>query len=437
MKLPSSLLLGSATAATQIEGGDKKSNWYTWSLKGMIANGESSIVAADHYNRFEEDISLMQDLHQETYRMSIEWSRIEPEKGIWSHEGINHYVQELTLLRTVGIKPLVTLHHFSCPQWLQEEGAWTNPKVVEYFVRFVKKVVKALGDLVSEYCTINEPNVLATDSYIDGKYPPGHQNNIKEYFKASKHMILAHLKAYKAIHQLRADYQYAGVTRVGIAHHMAIFEVVSMNPLTQLSRKLMNYSFHDIYLKGMLEGRLVFPIGIGFPEGRGTFCDFIGVNYYSRHIIKNDWNPAMLFGKVTVDESHPPMNYNDLNWEIHPKGLGIIVKDLYNRYPMPIYITENGIANSKDDKRGKFIYDHLIVIKELIEMGIPVERYYHWSLMDNLEWNDGYTPRFGLIEVNYKTQERSIRPSGHYYGEICKTKTLLSWDEYRRTQQYE
>lgn len=422
--LSDKLKLGCATAATQIEGGDINSNWYFWSMEGKIKNNESSLVACDHYNRYPEDIEILSQLNQEIYRMSIEWSRIEPMEGRWSEEGIAHYVDEIRLLKEKGIQPLVTLHHFSCPQWLQEKGAWTNPKVVNYFSRFVKKVVIFLGDMVSEYCTINEPNVFANDTYIDGKYPPGKKDDMKSYFKASKHMILAHLKSYQLIHQLRKERGFKGETKVGFAHHLAALRVKGKNPLTNLSRMTMDYSFHSIFFKGMVEGKLSFPMGHGYPFGKGIFCDFLGINYYSRHIIKSTMNLATLFGEVTVEEGLGENQYNDLGWEIYPKGLGEVLRPVYKKYQLPIYITENGIPDEKDEKRAKFIYDHLKTVAELMEEGIDIQRFYYWSLLDNLEWNDGYGPRFGLVEVNYDTQERRIRESARFYSRLCAKKKM-------------
>ncbi|MGL1894486.1 MAG: glycoside hydrolase family 1 protein [Spirochaetaceae bacterium] len=423
IKFPKQLLFGSATAATQIEGGDKNSNWYHWSLKGKIANNDSSIVAADHYNRYKEDIELMKEMNQEIYRMSIEWSRFEPKEGVWSQDGIKHYQDEIKALIDAGIKPLVTLHHFSQPQWFEEKGAWTNKKSVFYFTRFVKKVIQSIGHEVNEYCTINEPNVFLNDTYMDGKYPPGHTDDIVSYFKASRNLILAHLHSYKMIHELRSEMGYAD-TMVGLAHHLAYFECKEQKPLTKLSKKLMDYSFHKLFLNGMVEGHLTFPVGFGYPLGKGSFCDFIGVNYYSRHIIHSSNNPASLFGEVKVEENLPDHRVNDLGWEIYPEGLYKVIKATYDKYKLPIYITENGIPDVNDSKRAKFIYDHLAQVKRLIEDGIDVRRYYHWSLLDNLEWNDGYGPRFGLIEVNYETLERKIRDSGRFYGEICKNKEV-------------
>lgn len=423
VKLPKGMLFGSATAATQVEGGDKNSNWYYWSLQGKIANNESSIVAADHYNRYKEDINLMKQMNHQIYRMSIEWSRIEPKEGQFSESGIAHYVDEIKELKTAGIEPLVTLHHFSHPQWFEELGQWTNKKSVDYFVRFVKKVVEAIGSHVNEYCTINEPNVFVTDTFMDGKYPPGHKDDMKSYFKASKNLIKAHIQAYDLIHDLRKNMGYDD-TKVGMAIHLAYFEAKDNKVLARLSKKLMDYSFHKLFMHGMIDGKIKFPIGLGIAHKRKCYSDFIGVNYYSRHLIHSSNNPAMLFGEVKAEEGLPDEKVNDLGWEIYPEGMYKVISKVYKKYKLPIYITENGIPDADDTKRAKFIYDHMIEICRLVEDGVDLRRYYHWSTMDNLEWNDGYFPRFGLIEIDFKTLKRRIRNSGKLYGEICKNKEI-------------
>ena len=424
-KLSDKLLFGTATASVQNEGGDTKNNWYRWSEQGKIANNESCITGTDHYNRYAEDIDIMTTLNQDVYRMSLEWSRFEPEQGIWDPEAVEHYRAEISLLLEKGIKPLVTLHHFTAPIWFDDEGGWVNPKSVEYFQRYTEKVVNELGDLVSEFCTINEPNVLVQGAYMEGNHPPGHKDDMKGYFKASKHLILSHLKAYKLIHRIRKERGFEGETKVGFAHHIAIFEVVTKNPLTRLSKFSMDYAFHRIYLDGMIEGHLDFPMGGAYPEGKGTFCDFFGLNYYSRHIIKSSMNPAMLFGDVTVDDTLGEDRLNDLGWEIYPEGMHIILKKMYDKYKLPIYITENGIADHDDSHRAKFLYDHLKVVQQLIEEGVDIQRYYYWTLTDNFEWDLGYAPRFGLVDIDYdNNMKRTIRKSGYLYGEISREKAI-------------
>ena len=422
--LPEELLLGSATAATQIEGGDENCNWYKWSLEGKVGNGESSLTGADHYNRFREDIELMTELNQQCYRLSIEWSRIEPVQGEWSQAGIAHYREELELLRLKGILPLVTLHHFSCPQWFQDKGGWVADSSVDDFVRFSSKVVEEYGDLVNEWCTINEPNVFANDTYMDGKYPPGHHGDMKSYFTVSRNMVIAHLKVYKLIHRIRAERGFSGETAVGFAHHLAYFESSRKGPLAALGRGLITRLFQTVYFKGMVEGKLIAPLGSGYPEGRGRFCDFIGVNYYSRHIITPTPNPAALFGTIDFEQGMPEERKNDLGWEIYPRGLSEVIRKCWQCYHLPVHITENGLPDAADSKRAAFIRDHLREVKRLLDEGVEVTRYYYWSLLDNLEWNDGYGPRFGLIEVDYNTMERTVRPSARYYADICKTHTI-------------
>jgi len=412
--LPGDLLLGSATAATQIEGGDEYVNWYAWSLQGKVGKGESSLTGADHWNRFREDIGLMAGMGHQCYRMSIEWSRIEPQRGRWSAEGIARYREELSLLREKNILPLVTLHHFSCPQWFQERGGWTSKGAVEDFLNFSRKAVESLGDLVSEWCTINEPNVFANDTYMDGKYPPGRRNDLRSYFRASRNLILAHLDCYEMIHRVRKERGFPGETRVGMVHHLAWFESSRPGIRPRLGKALVTRLFQTLYFEGMVKGRLMLPLGLGHPRGKGIFCDFIGVNYYSRHLISR-------FGDIFFDPALNEEETTDLGWEIFPEGLGNVVRVCWNRYKLPVYITENGLADESDGKRAAFIRDHLRQLKELRDEGIPVMRYYHWSLMDNLEWNDGYGPKFGLVEIDYSTMERKIRPSGRYYAQICKS----------------
>lgn len=422
--LSPNLLLGTATAATQIEGGDTNCNWYHWSLRGKIKNNENSLMGSGHYERLEKDIELMKTLHQDTYRMSIEWSRIAPAKGQWSKEGIEFYIHELTLLKEAGIIPLVTLLHFSCPQWVEEEGAWLNPKTITYFIEFVEKVIVTCGHLITDYCTINEPNVFVNSTYMEGTFPGGRNGDTGAYFKASKHLILAHLHAYKAIHRIRSEQQFKGETKVGFAHHLTVLETGSKNPLTVMSKNLMDYAFHGLFFKGMVEGKLTFPLGHSYPLGKGTYCDFFGINYYSRHMIHSSWNPSSLFGKLGIYDGLPSESYNDLGWEIYPHGLGQVIEDTYKKYPMPIYITENGICDATDEKRSLFIYTHLKQLQKVMDRGIPVERYYHWSLMDNFEWHEGYEPEFGLIHIDYESMERHVRPSGYFYGEICENKAI-------------
>lgn len=425
VKIPKKLLMGSATAATQIEGGDYNNNWYQWSQMGKIANNESSIIACDHWNRVDEDIEIQKKLSMQIYRMSIEWSRIEPKEGEFSKEGIEHYKDEIDKLLKADIIPLITLLHFSAPIWIQDIGAWTNKKTITYFLRFVEKIVYELGDRVSEYCVINEPNVFVNDTYMDGKYPGGTNGNVFKYFKASKHLILAHTKAYTLIHNTRRKNNFAGQTKVGVVPHLAYFDLDAKGKFFKLTEKFIKHSFHELFNKGMVEGKLTFPFIKRRIAPKGIYADFFGVNYYSRSIISPGKDIGTLFGNIDYKKNLKDADKNDLAWEIYPEGLYNVIKEVYDEYKLPIYITENGIPDKGDKKRAKFIDDHLIQVVKLIDDGVDVQRYYYWSLLDNLEWNDGYGPRFGLVHVDYDTQKRTIRKSAMHYKDLIENREIV------------
>ncbi|WP_256759621.1 glycoside hydrolase family 1 protein [Cohnella sp. WQ 127256] len=415
--LPHSLLLGSATASVQIEGGDITNNWYRFCEQGKVKDGTHCIVADDHWNRYEEDIELMKQLNHKVYRMSIEWSRIEPERGKYLEEPLIHYRAEIQKLLDNNIQPLVTLHHFSQPIWFEDMGGWTNPQSVACFTCFAEKVVSYLGDLVAEWITINEPNVYLESTYSSAIFPP-EKPSIIHYFKGLRNMTASHIEAYKRIHDIREKMGFDTGTKVGVALHIRVFDVQKVSFLSKLSQQLLEHSFHILFLEGMINGKFMFPIGFGgYPYGKGIYCDFFGVNYYSRDIVAFSWNPLRLFAELQVNKGS---EINDMGWEIYPEGLYRICRKYWDIYAKPIYITENGICDATDEQRAAFIYDHLKVISRLVEEGVPVERYYHWSLMDNFEWDEGLQRRFGLIEVNYETQERTIRRSGQFYGELAR-----------------
>lgn len=420
-KLPQKFLFGTATASVQIEGGDTNNNWYRFCEEGKTKDKSHCIVAADHWNRYEEDIRLMTELNQQTYRMSIEWSRIEPSRGNYNDDAIQHYRDELQLLRQSHIHPLVTIHHVTNPLWFEDMGGWANPESVAIFKSFTEKVVLSFGDLVSDWVTINEPNVYLEGAYAGANFPPQEQS-LKKYFRGARNMVLAHIEAYRIIHAIRKEKQFEGKTLVGIAHHVRVFDPADNNLSVRFACRLANYSFHKIFFEGMTCGKFMFPIGAGnYPLGKGVYSDFIGINYYTRDMVKFTWDVTRLFGEFTVKNS---AKLNDMGWEIYPEGLYRLCKEYWLKYKLPIFITENGICDHEDNQRAKFIYDHFEMIKKLLDEGISVERYYHWSLIDNFEWDEGLTPRFGLIEVDYTTQKRTIRKSGYFYGELSKNKEV-------------
>lgn len=413
-RFPKEFLFGVATASLQIEGGDTNNSWFDWCEKGMVPNGDHCILANDHWNRIDEDISCMKDLNITSYRLSLEWSRIEPKKGKYDVEAINHYKLELEKLIQAGIEPMITLHHFSNPSWLEQQKAWTSKEVVTLFELYTSFVVKHLGHLCSHWVTINEPNVYLVMGYMEGDFPPGEKGNIRAFFKGAKNMIQAHKAGFKAIHRIRKEQGYDN-TKVGAALHLRVFDTLKEGLLSTITKRLHYFLFQDLFFNGMLYGYWL----IGLKSKR--YFDFIGINYYTRDILKAGFVNFPLFAERLVKQGS---EVNDLNWEIYPEGLLRIMKRYFHKCKLPIYITENGIADAKDEKRKTYLRDHLAVILDGIKDGIDIRGYYHWTLMDNFEWAEGYEARFGLFKHDLQTQERSLRSSGQYYANICKNKSL-------------
>ena len=410
-------MLGTATASLQIEGGDKNNSWYRWCRqKGRIADSTRCDEATDHWNRVDEDIVLMQQMHLQTYRMSLEWSRIEPQQGKFDPVAVAHYREEIEKLLTAGIRPLVSLHHFSNPLWLEDRGAWANPQVVTAFEAYVGYVVERLGDLVCDWVTINEPNVYLAFGYLYGIWPPGLKNNLVKYFQGARNMIRAHIAAYRKIHTLVHRHGFEKAC-VGVAHHLRVLESGSGRKVEKWAALFLERYFHEIFVQGMAEGRLIFPLGRGYPFGSGRFQDFLGINYYTRDMVF--LHPALIRqGGLLQAKADAPCN--DLGWELYPEGLYRLCRHYYHRYHQPIFILENGTCDQADAFRSRYIYDHLVQIRRLLDEGVDVQRYYHWTLMDNFEWAEGLRARFGLIAVDYATQQRTLRASGRFYGEICR-----------------
>jgi beta-glucosidase len=417
--LPENFLMGTATASTQIEGGDRNNTWYKWCEEGYIKDGSHCITACDHWNRVEQDTELLKELNVNSHRMSLEWSRIEPKAGVFCDEAIKHYRYEIKLLVKNGIRPLVTLHHFSEPLWFHEIGGWTNKKNSQYFLKYTEYVVEKLGDLVSDWVTFNEPNVYTKFGYIFGIWPPG-VRKFTESLRVYTEVIKTHLKAYDLIHKVRSRMGFKCKTKVGFAMHIRIFCGVST--FGKIIAKVVDYFFHELYLEGMIKGKIKLPLlKNGYKYCKGTYVDFLGINYYTRNIVEFVLSPVNLFHNLKCDKS---LAKSDLGWDIYPSGIYQVCKKYYERYKLPIYITENGISDKSDSKRPDFICSHLANVAKAIDDGIDIQRYYHWTLMDNFEWLEGESANFGLYHCNFKDQKRTIRRGGKLYSMICKENKL-------------
>ena len=422
-ELKSGMAVGVASAATQIEGGDTTHSWNAWAEKGHIKDGSSPCRANNHYQLWKEDTDLMHRMDIGIYRFGVEWARIEPEQGVYDQEAIKHYQDEIARLTKYGIKPLVTLHHFTNPMWFEEMGAFTKAENVKYFLSFVKEVVIAFGSTVNEYITINEPNVYATFGYFYGDWPPGD----KSFFKATRVMsvmVAAHIRAYRLIHRVRKGLGYDD-TKVSFANHMRVFDPADpKNPVHIVAVKATERFFQGSLSKAMYIGEFSWPISNVLDIPSGIYCDFIGINYYTRSTVK-----GIADG---IKEGAP---INDLGWEIYPEGIVRCAQKAYNILQAPIYITENGTCDNTDSFRSRYIYEHL---KQISESDLPFERYYHWCFCDNFEWIEGETARFGIVKINYETQERAVNKSGEFFSEIIKNEGVTDdmYDEFVAVEKY-
>ena len=404
-ELKKGLLLGSATAATQIEGGDENNNWARFAAEGKIKDGSNPVRASGHYDRVREDIDLMAEMGLRIYRFGIEWSRIEPKEGQYCDEAIAHYREEIEYMISKGIQPLLTIHHFTNPLWFEDMGAFENKNSPEIFLSFTKKVVEAFGDLVSEYITINEPNVYATQSLLWGYWPP-EKKSIGALVNAFSNMTAAHVLAYNYIHEKRAEMGY-GNTKVGFANHLRVFAPANpKNPLHRAAASLSEYLFQGALTEAMMTGKCCFPILLRKGIAKGKYYDFIGINYYTRSTVSG-----------LADGVREDCFKNDLGWEIYHEGLIELACKLAEKYGGEVYVTENGTCDNTDAFRSRFIYDQLKLISETEN---PITRYYHWSFMDNFEWREGERERFGLVHIDYETQARTVKESGKLYAAIIR-----------------
>lgn len=404
-QLKEGLLLGVATAGAQIEGGDDGSNWARFSAEGKIADGTSILRATDHWNRWQEDIDLMAEMGIKVYRFGIEWSRIEPVRGKFSEDAIAHYRREIEYMKEREIAPLLTLHHFTHPLWFEDNGGFTSPESIDLFMNYVAFVIDRLGDIVSEYITINEPNVYATNSLLWGTWPP-ERKSMGALISAFSNMTACHIRAYEYIHARRAEMGFTD-TKIGFANHLRVFAPKNpKNPFHRIAAKLSEYLFQGALTDAMMTGKCRFPILRRKGIKRGRYYDFIGINYYSRSSVSG-----------LSDGVREGCFKNDLGWEIYHEGLIDLSVKLGKRYGAPVYVTENGTCDNSDSFRPLFIYDQLKMISETEN---PITRYYHWSFVDNFEWREGESARFGIVHVDYESGTRTVKESGKLYADIIQ-----------------
>jgi len=340
--------------------------------------------ATDHYNRYKEDFDFLEKMNMNAYRFSIEWSRIEPEEGVWDAEAIAHYKDLLKDLRKRDIEPVVTLFHFSLPDWFAKMGGFEKKSNIKYFVRFAEKVMAELCSDMTNIITINEPEVYASISYIAQMWPPA-ERSIYKTWRVAVNLMTAHNRVAKMIHGLNRRY------KVSIAKHSLFIYPGDNAVLSRFVAHILQYFQDDYLIKKVIKN-----------------CDFLGVNYYQ----------SMRVYGYRIHNPETPLN--DLDWVMAPRDIELVLERLHEKYKLPIMITENGLADGTDEHRQWWIKETIIGMQAAMKRGVVLQGYMHWSLTDNFEWSYGKWPRFGLISIDYKTGNRTLRPSAMWYGKVIK-----------------
>ncbi len=395
-QFPEGFLWGTATSAHQTEGNNKNSDWWEWeNSKNYETNDreyplEPSGKACDSYNRYEEDFDLCVKMNNNAIRFSVEWARIEPEEGKFDQNEIEHYKKMIKAAKARGLTTFVTLHHFTNPLWFSKNGGWIGFSASRLFARYAKKCAEEFGELIDFYLTINEPQVLSLEGYLRGMWPPNKTNPFLSLV-SQLNLMLSHRAAYDSIKSVNRNFI------VGIVKHMVWYEsrTHKFHMIDKIACRVLLWLNNEFFLA---------------PLGKKN--DIIGVNHYFTTHLKH------------LKENSPNDRVSDLGWWINPVGLENVLLTM-KKYKVPIYITENGVADSKDMVRRDFIRDMLIAVHRAIGKGVDVKGYFYWSLIDNYEWHHGFWPRFGLVHVRrHRNLEREMRPSAYYYSDISRENTV-------------
>ncbi|MBR0353996.1 MAG: family 1 glycosylhydrolase [Oscillospiraceae bacterium] len=427
---PENFLWGAASAAAQIEGGwnDGGRTPSIWDAapKSKIKHGEDCHTACDHYHRWREDVALMKELGLKSYRFSISWSRVIPSEGKVNEEGLRFYSDLVDALIAVGIEPLVTIFHWDMPLWVYEKGGWLSESIVPLFRDYTRVVVEALSDRVTWWMTINEPGCFIMNGYLQGVHAPFKRDYLA-LSKLTRNCMLAHAAAVKAIRQYAKKPPKVGVAFSSSAYVPKSEEKADVETARKKSVETSNgLMANRWWMDPMILGKPVRAYGVYGSRQKDMAeiaqpLDFMGLNIYSS-MNYGDW------GDTERAPAETPRN--SLGWVIDGRVMYWNVKFIYERYHLPIMITENGLAANDavsldgavhDPNRTDFIRRYLGQLKRAVAEGIPVLGYQHWSIMDNFEWAEGYGPRFGLVYVDYATQKRIVKDSAWEYKKIIET----------------
>jgi len=406
-RFPEHFLWGAATAAHQVEGENRWNDWWEYEQAGRLPH--RSGACCSHYELYEQDFDLARDLGHNCHRISVEWSRIEPTEGQWDERALGHYKQVVQALRRRAIEPVLTLHHFTNPAWFTRRGGWLSRDCIQLFLRFVERVLDELSGDVRYWITINEPTVYVMQGYINGKWPPLEQRALLSAVRAARNLAGAHVAAYKAIKSRDPDFQ------VGLAHSALVIE--PCDPQRRRDRLA-------AWTRNLALNRLFFWLIGERRRGRRSLnrnLDFIGLNYYTRCCVRSSgMGMGALVGRACKLPHHDRQGcFSSTNWEVYPTGLGATLSE-FAQFGLPLFITENGIATDDDELRCEFLKQHLGELAGAMEDGVKIIGYLHWSLMDNFEWDMGYSPKFGLAATLPGTKQRIPRRSAELMAQICR-----------------
>ncbi|MFW9917741.1 MAG: glycoside hydrolase family 1 protein, partial [Candidatus Thorarchaeota archaeon] len=412
LTFPKGFLWGVATSAHQIEGGNKNNQWWKAESERRIKNGDTSEIACDHWNRYEEDFAFLTEMNLNAYRFSLEWSRVFPEPGEKDPEAIEHYHKMIDALLKRKITPFLTLHHFTHPIWLEQLGGLKNQKrCLEHFKQYVELVADEFHDKIGHWNTINEPGVVSVFGYFSGHYPP-FETSMRGAIRAANTLMRMHAVAYHALKQIDAH------AKVGLVKNLPIFMPLNLRSRRdRLATRIVDYLFTGASFRALRTGKSTWGL-IRRNKLLRDSSDFLGLNYYTFALVSQK-NPDLV--ESTTLNVDPELLCADLGWEPYPEGLLLNLRRLQREFPnLPIYITENGIGTNDDPWRQQLLIDHLKMTHQALQEGIDVRGYFHWSLLDNFEWVSGYSPRFGLVHVDYTTQQRTMKESSNLYAAIAK-----------------
>jgi beta-glucosidase len=418
---PSGFLWGSATASHQVDGGNDNNNWSRWEQsfddngQPRVHNGDSAGAAAEHWERYPEDIARMrEDLGLNSYRFSIEWSRVEPEQGRFDPEAIAHYHGMIDALIEAGIAPMITLHHFTNPLWFEDLGAFEKEENIAHFVSFSRRMFEEFGAKVQRWCTINESGPYAVMGYGLGVFPPG-VKNFRRMALVLYHLMRAHTAVYDAIKSMPGG----DAVEVGLVKNIFQFDPYSRwNPFHWILCRVADGAYNQSIIGYLKDGRfrVRIPLLVNLDRHHPNDArksDFVGLNYYANLIL------SLFMKRQPPFEPHarPGQILTDMPYAIYAEGFHSALMRL-KPLDLPIIVTENGIADDKDDRRALWIHRYLYAMSRAIADGADVRGYHYWSLIDNFEWAEGWQMVFGLYENNRETQQRRLREGSLAYRDI-------------------